>query len=118
MKRFLVVLVFLASLSACKQYVKPQMAIDIVNKSHGSIRNLEIDYPGGSYGIPALDVYASDMHRVELSDVKKCSVTLHFEDPNGKQLGGKEIAFGQTCPKAIRLTVDSQLAVSGETIQQ
>jgi len=113
MKRILLALLLTLSLTACWDYVKPRVAIDVTNKSHEVIKNIEVNYPGGTYGITSLDVYAAN-HHVSDIDRKNCVVKMKFEDATGHPMGGKEINLGETCPSRIALTVDAQLQVVTE----
>src|SRR6266704_5251469 len=107
MKRILPALLLTLSLTACWDYVKPRVAIDVTNKSHEPIKNIEVNYPGGTYGIPALDVYAVNHHASDI-DKKNCVITVKFEDSTGHAMGGKQINLGETCPSKIALTINAQ----------
>ena len=113
MKRILPALLLMLLLTACWDYVKPRVAIDVTNKSHEAIRNIEVNYPGGTYGINSLDVYAVNHHTAEI-DKKGCIVNVKFEDATGHAMGGKQMNLGETCPSKISLTVDAQMAVVAE----
>lgn len=113
MKRILPALLLMLSLTACWEYVKPRVSIDVTNKSHEAIRNIEVDYPGGTYGIPSLDVYAVNHHTAEI-DRKNCVLKVSFEDSKGHAMGGKDFNLGETCPSKISVVVDAQMTVTAE----
>jgi hypothetical protein len=113
MKRIIPALLLMLSLTACWDYVKPRVVIDVTNKSHETIRNVEVNYPGGTYGINSLDVYGVNHHTADI-DKKGCVLTMKFEDANGHAMGGKAMNLGETCPSKISLTVDGQMAVVAE----
>ncbi len=112
MRRIALITFAALSLTSCN-YHKARVAIDLTNKSHTPIKNIEIDYPGGTYGITALDIYAVNHHTVEV-DNKGCTLKVSFEDAGGHAFGGNEIKMGDQCPPHISLLVNAQLAVSGE----
>ncbi len=98
----------------CKRS-NPTVAIDVTNKSQAAIKNVEVVYPGGSYGIPSLDVSAVNHHKAEVES-KGCVFKLKFEDANGHALGGNEMKLGDVCPPKVSLKVDAQMAVSAEAV--
>jgi hypothetical protein len=113
MKRILPALLLTLSLTACWDYVKPRVAFDLTNKSHEALRNIEVTYPGATYGIPSLDVYAVNHHTAEI-DKKNCVIIVKFEDSKGHAMGGKELNLGDTCPPKIAIDVNAQMIVSAE----
>ena len=114
MKRLLPLL--LLPLLSCSQYIKPRVDITIANKSHEVIRNIELDYPGGSYGRGMLAVYDSDHHTVEI-DQPNCLLTLKFDDTKGDSHSRKDMNLGAKCPSKISVVIDAQLAISAEPTQ-
>ena len=113
MKRIFPALLLMLSLTACWEYVKPRVSIDVANKSHEMIKNIEVNYPGGTYGINSLDVYAVNHHTAEI-DKKNCVVKIKFEDSGGHPKEGKEFNLGETCPTKITLTVNGLMQVSSD----
>ncbi len=112
MRRAFLPLALAVLLSSC-HYVKPRVAIDLTNKSHVPIKNIEIDYPGGSYGVPALDVYALNHHTAEI-DQHPCVLKIRFDDNGGHSQPEQQIKLGDSCPPKVSLVVNAQLAVSAE----
>jgi hypothetical protein len=113
MKRFLPALLLILLLTACWKYVKPRVTIELTNKSHEIIKNIEVDYPGGSYGVPSVDVYGVHRHTAEI-DKRNCVFTVKFEDSAGHAMGGKQVDLGETCPSKVLILVNAQMAVSAE----
>jgi hypothetical protein len=113
MMRILPALLLTLSLTACWDYVKPGVVFDLTNKSHEAIKNIEVNYPGGTYGVTSLDVYAVNHHTADI-DKKNCVINVKFEDSTGHAMGGKELNMGETCPSKIQLVVNAQMQVSTE----
>jgi hypothetical protein len=113
MMRILPALLLTLSLTACWDYVKPRVVFDLTNKSHEAIKNIEVNYPGGTYGVTSLDVYAVNHHTADI-DKKNCVINVKFEDSTGHAMGGKELNMGETCPSKIQLVVNAQMQVSTE----
>ena len=116
MKRILPALLLMLLLTACWDYVKPRVSIDVTNKSHEMIKNIKVNYPGGTYGINSLDVYAVNHHTADI-DKKSCVVKSKVEDSGGHAKDGKEFNLGQTCPSKITLTIDTLMQVTSDPAQ-
>ncbi len=112
MRRVAIAVFLLLTICGC-HFVKPRVAIDLTNKSHEMVKNIEVNYPGGTYGLTKLDIYATDHHMAEI-DPQKCVLKVKFEDTTGHEFGGDEILIGQPCPDRIRLVISDQLKVSAE----
>jgi len=112
MKRALPFLLLLLLVS-CSQYIKPRVVIDLANQSQAAIKNVEVDYPGGTYGFSVLASGGVNHHTAEI-DHQACVFTVKFEDPAGHQLGGQPLKLGNPCPAKVSIVVDAQMAVSAE----
>lgn len=84
----------------------------VTNASSTLIRNIEVDYPGGSYGIPKLEPAGENHHKEGIDAAKACKFTVKFEDASGHSLGGQELNLGDSCPLKVSMQVDSHWAVS------
>ncbi len=78
--------------------------VTIVNTGHSRLRNLELDYPGGSFGRPSLPPNAPYRYRIKIT--KNGKLKLLFEEAEGKahSENGPEVHAGDD--GAITLTID------------
>ena len=104
-------LIFTVCSSACWR-TKQQMYSTLMNHSGAALVAVEVDYPGGSYGIPQLA--PGDIHRKWVAVTTPCTYTIHFEDSKGKSYQSKPMEFGQDkCPAEIVFTVDTSMNITG-----
>ncbi len=90
---------------------KQQFHTTVVNQSGGALHSIEVDYPGGTYGIADLAAGASNHRWVFASG--PCRYSLRFLDAHGKQYSPDAIDVSKgSCPPGITLTVDSSLKVT------
>jgi hypothetical protein len=112
--------VALASLAAVTlliagcNYVKPIMYINIANHSGRPMRNLELKYPTGSFGLPELRDEQTHRRMTPLGSPCKFSIT--FEDPAGKKYGG-DYDLGAKCPVEVAFEVGAGMGVSVKKVQ-
>lgn len=98
-------------LSACWSS-KQQLYTTVANQSGTTLRAIEVNYPGGGYGIPELKPGESNRKWVFVTP--PCTYTLNFEDTNGKQYHSKPVELGKDkCPPEVAVTIDSMMNVSG-----
>lgn len=91
---------------------KQQLYTTVTNNSSLTLRSVEVEYPGGSYGIPELKPGAS--HRKWVAVTPPCTYKLQWVDERGKEYSSKSLDLGsQSCPQEVALTVDSSMNVSG-----
>ncbi len=90
---------------------KQQFYTTIVNNSTGTVHSIEVDYPGGSYGIDDLAAGASNQKWVFAKG--PCQYTIHFVDQQGKQYSPKAIDLSKDlCPQGVTLTIDRSMKVT------
>jgi hypothetical protein len=107
---FSVLLLSLITLTACWSS-KQQLYTTVTNQSGITLRAIEVNYPGGSFGIPELKPGTSNRKWVFVTP--PCTYTLNFEDANGKQFHSKPVDLGKDkCPAEVALTIDSSMNVS------
>lgn len=109
-------LVLLAMATSACWYSKQQMYATVTNQSGVDIRAVEVDYPGGTYGIPELK--AGSSHRKWVAVTPPCKYALKFEDAKGKPYAPKPLEFGHKCPNEVILTIDGSMNVSGIAVAQ
>lgn len=98
------------ALAACN-YTKPWMHIDVVNNSGAEIRNVEVDYPGGSFGLYLLGNEQTHREFVQVSG--PCIFKLRMADKQGNQKITKGLDFGDKCPNEISFNVGPNLLING-----
>lgn len=108
--------VLLALAPACSKWkVGPGCTIRIDNQTGNTMRNLEVSFPGGSFGIPTLGADQIHMRWVAAKPEKGCHFVVKFEDNGGKQYVSHDFAFEQqTCPIEIAFRVDANHNVSSQ----
>ncbi len=109
-KSFLAAAIILTvSASACWR-AKQQLYTNVVNQSPLKLQAIEVQYPGGSYGIASLK--PGEMSRKWVFVTPPCSYSLHFEDETGKQYQPKPVELGKDkCPAEVVLTINSSMDV-------
>lgn len=103
----------IALLAACN-YAKPGMYVTLTNSSGITLRNIEVDYPGGIYGMASLANDQTNRRLVQLSP--PCTFTIKFDTDTVKTEPHK-FDFGDACPKEIVFTVDNTLSVTRRIAQ-
>jgi hypothetical protein len=99
--------------SGCN-YVKPIMYIDVANHSGQPMRNLELKYPTGSFGLPELR--DQQTHRRMTPMGTPCKFSLAFEDQAGKKYTG-DYDLGATCPMEVAFEVGAGMSVSVQRVR-
>lgn len=90
---------------------KQQFNTTVINSSTGTLHSIEVDYPGGSYGIGELAAGASNQRWVFANG--PCQYTVRFVDRQGKQYSPKALEISKTpCPAGITLTIDASMNVT------
>lgn len=114
-----VALVFLALAPACSKWkVGPGCTIRVDNQTGNTMRNLEVSFPGGYFGIPTLGADQIHMRWVAAKPEKGCRFVVRFEDNVGKQYASHDFGFEQqTCPIQIAFRVDANHSVSSQVMK-
>ncbi len=111
MHKFAVPILLLLCLTGCWGS-KQQLYTNVVNKSLITLEAIEVQYPGGSYGIPVLK--PGETTRKWVFVTPPCTYSVKFEDESGKQYQSKPIDLGNDkCPTEVVLTIDSSMNVTG-----
>ncbi len=104
-------LVFLSLLSSACWSHKQQFHTVVINGSAGALHSIEVDYPGGTYGIADLPAGASNHKWVFANG--PCQYSIHFVDSNGKPYSPKPIDISKgPCPEGVTLTIDASMNVT------
>lgn len=91
---------------------KQQLYTSVANDSTTTLRSIEVDYPGGTFGIPELKPGASQKKWGFVTP--PCRYALRFIDEQGKLHSSKPIELGkEKCPNGVLLKVDGSLNVTG-----
>jgi hypothetical protein len=101
-------------LAACN-YSKPAMYVTLTNNSGTTLRNVEVDYPGGVYGMNLLGNDQTNRRIVALTP--PCKFTVKFDAEPGKTAEPHGFDLGDTCPKEVIFTVEKGFAVTRRIVQ-
>lgn len=90
---------------------KQQFHTTVTNHSSRTLRSIEVDYPGGSYGISELAPAQSNKKWVFVTP--PCKYSMRFVDEHGKQYASKTVDLGNDrCPSGVSLDVDALMNVA------
>lgn len=102
------------------------MYIQVKNLSGTTLRNVEVDYPGGTYGFPTLPndstnrklqaVGAANQAMPHAKTVEGCKFTVRFETTPGERVE-KSWKFGEKCPDEVALEVGPQFELKGSEVR-
>lgn len=96
--------------SACWSH-KQQFHTVVINGTAGTLHSIEVDYPGGTYGIADLAAGASN-HRWVFAN-GPCQYSIHFVDATGKPYSPKPVDISKgACPEGVTLTIDPSMNVT------
>lgn len=102
---------FVCLLSVACWSHKQQFYTTVTNHSTGALHSIEVDYPGGSYGIDDLAAGASNQKWIFASG--PCQFTIRFVDQHGKQYSPKAIDISKMpCTGGITLTIEASMNVT------
>jgi hypothetical protein len=90
-------------------YIKPMMYINVSNQSGQSIRNLEVRYPAGTFGIPELRNGQTHRHMSAMG--APCKLGIVFEDQPGKKFSA-DYDLGAKCPAEFAFEVAGGMTIS------
>ncbi len=97
-------------LSSCWKS-KQQFYTTVTNHSSLTLRSIEVDYPGGGYGITELAPGQSNQKWIFANG--PCTYSIRFVDEHGKQYAPKPLEFSkEPCPTGIALNVDGAMNVT------
>ena len=96
-------------------YREPWMYIDVVNNSGGELRNVEVDYPGGSFGLSLLNNEQTHRELVQVNG--PCVFQLKMENHEGLKKITKNMDFGDKCPKEVSFNVGPNMLIDGTVVQ-
>jgi hypothetical protein len=90
---------------------KEQFYTTVLNQSAVALHSIEVDYPGGSYGIANLPARASNQKWIFASG--SCRYSVRFVDEHGRQFSSKPIDLTKDkCPPGVTITIDAAMNVS------
>jgi hypothetical protein len=98
------------SLNACWG-TKQQFNTTVTNHSPVTLRSIEVDYPGGSYGISEIAPGQSNQKWVFVKGT--CKYSIRFVDERGKQHASNPVELGkEKCPIGVSLDIDASMSVA------
>lgn len=110
-KSFTLVNVLAALLLAGCWGTKQQFHTTVTNHSSLTLRSIEVDYPGGGYGISELAPGQSNKKWVFVTP--PCKYAIRFVDEHGKQYASTTVDLGKDkCPPGVTLDVDASMNVT------
>ena len=90
---------------------KQQFYTTVTNHSSLTLRSIEVDYPGGGYGISELAPGRSNQKWIFANG--PCTYSIRFVDEHGKQYAPKPLELSkEPCPAGIALDVDGSMNVT------
>ncbi len=90
---------------------KQQFHTVVINETGGPLHSIEVDYPGGTYGIEDLPAGGTNHKWVFVSG--PCRYQVRFVDAAGKQYSPKAIDVTKgSCPPGITVIIDSAMNVT------
>jgi hypothetical protein len=96
---------------------KEQFHTTVINQTGSTLHSIEVDYPGGTYGIADLAAGASNQKWIFANG--PCHYSLRFVDERGKQYSPKPIDVSRApCPPGVTLTIDQAMNVSAVATPQ
>ena len=114
--------VFLIALLTCLLSLgcwghKEQFHTTVINQTGGALHSIEVDYPGGTYGIANLAAGVSNHKWIFANG--PCHYAVRFVDEHGKQYSPKPIDVSKNaCPRGITLTIDPAMNVTAAATPQ
>jgi hypothetical protein len=100
-------------LVACN-YSKPSMYVTLTNNSGVTLRNVEVKYPGGIFGMSSLGKDQTNRRLVQITS--PCVFTFKFDVETGNA-EPHQFDFGDRCPKEIVFTVESDFSMTRRIAQ-
>jgi hypothetical protein len=113
--RCLIWLTVLCALSAC-HYYRAGMYVDVSNRSGAPLRGVEVNYPGGTYGLASLDRDTTSRHWAQISS--PCRFSFRFQDERGHQLPEQKFDLGAACPKEVAFEIDAQRKINARIVER
>lgn len=95
-------------------YLKPIMYITIANHSGHPMKNLELTYPTGTFGLPELRNEQTHRHMAPIG--APCKFNIAFEDPTGKKYV-ESYDLGAKCPTEIAFEVGAGMSISEKLVR-
>jgi hypothetical protein len=116
MKKILAVVAatLLMVIAGCN-YTKPVMYVNLANNSGEAIRNVELKYPTGIFGLPELRSGLTNSRMVPKGE--PCSFAVFFEDARHAE-HKQTFELGAKCPMEVEFNVQPGFAISERTLKQ
>jgi hypothetical protein len=113
MRRVLLLLLLAAALTSCRRLRSPGVTITTVNNGHQPVTAIEIDYPGGSYGIGSLPPGGS--HSRWIKATGSAPLRVDFTDGKGEH-AAKPLALnaGESGAVVLHIHDDGSVTVEDE----
>ena len=110
MKFFFPMLIFLGAMTLSGCITSPVVAVNITNQCHSPVRNVEVVFPGGSYGVAAIAPGKTFRNRIKI--FYRGALQVHYDDVSGKS----QTIIGPRIDKKdhgrIEISIDEHSALS------
>ena len=97
--------------AGCKSRV---INVTIVNQGSAPVRNVEVGYPGGSYGISQLA--AGKSHQYRIKPMAEAFMEIHYVDPSGSTRSQKGPRLHQDQEGSITVLINEKQASITQTL--
>jgi hypothetical protein len=96
-------------------YTKPVMYVNLANNSGEALRNVELKYPTGIFGLPELRNGLTNSRMVPMGE--PCSFAVFFEDVRGAE-HKQTFELGAKCPVEVQFDVAPGFSISERTLRR
>ena len=103
----------LMAIAGCN-YTKPVMYVNLMNNSGEAIRNVELKYPTGIFGMPELRSGLTKSRMVPKGE--PCSFAVFFEDTHRTE-HKQQFELGAKCPLEVEFNVGPGFVISEKTLR-
>jgi hypothetical protein len=86
------------------------VSVTVNNDSGGNVRNLEVQYPGGSFGKSVLPHSGSYSYRVKI--LREGAIMIAFDGPDGKTHRSTGPTYSSNADGNLTATIDRQNTVT------
>jgi hypothetical protein len=119
MKRVFVLLIALTALASCRRFEfhSPGVTITTVNNTRQPVSAIEIDYPGGSYGIGSLPPGGSHVRWIKATG--SAALRIDFTDGKGEHKANPlTLNAGESGAVVLHIHDDGSVAVEDDRVRK
>jgi hypothetical protein len=119
MKRTILLLLATVALTSCRRYEfrSPGVTITTMNDSHQPVDTIEVDYPGGSYGIGSIAPGGKHVRWVKVTG--SAPLRIDFTDSKGEhQAKPLTLNAGESGSIVLHIQGDGSITVDDERVKK